>query len=81
MTDFYWLTDGFFFRLVPNNSQAETAWCQIAEVFEAGAVPRSAWPSVKSQLKEAAYSVRKARKTKPLTDKELDKMLSDLGVL
>ena len=46
MTDFYWLTDGFFFRLVPNNPQAETAWCQIAEVFESGAVPRSAWASV-----------------------------------
>lgn len=81
MSDFNWLTDGFFFRLIPNNTEAEAAWCQIAEVFEGGAIPSSAWTSVKHQLKNSGYTVRKARKTKPLTDQELDKLLSELELV
>ena len=56
------------------------AWCLINEAFPGCAVPFTAWPSVKSQLKAAGYSVRKQRKMKPLTDEELDKMLAELEV-
>lgn len=80
MADMTFIDNGMFVNLVPNNTDAEKAWCLINEAFPGCSVPFTAWPSVKSQLKAAGYSVRKQRKMKPLTDKELDKMLAELGV-
>lgn len=80
MADMTFIDNGMFVTLMPNNPDAEKAWCLISEAFPGCSIPFTAWPSVKSQLKEAGYSVRKQRKMKPLTDKELDKMLAELGV-
>ena len=80
MTDMTFIDDGMFVTLMPNNPDAEKAWCLISEAFPGCSVPFTACPSVKSQLKAAGYSVRKQRKMKPMTDVELDKMLAELGV-
>ena len=80
MTDMTFVDNGMFVTLIPNNTEAEKAWCLISEAFPDCSVPFTAWPSVKSQLKAAGYSVRKQRKMKPMTDAELDKMLAELGV-
>ena len=80
MADMTFIDDGMFVTLMPNNPDAEKAWNLINEAFPGCSVPFTAWPSVKSQLKAAGYSVRKQRKMKPMTDVELDKMLAELGV-
>ena len=79
-SDFYWIKNGFFYNLIPNNPEAEKIWCQIDEVFSGCNIPLSAWPNVKTQITNAGYSVRKNRKMKPITDNELDMILSELGV-
>ena len=80
MSDFYWTKDGFFYKIIPNNPQSEEIWKTIDATFKGCAIPMSAWPGLVSQLKDAGYTVRKARKLKPLTEKELDAMLKELGV-
>lgn len=80
MADMTFIDNGMFVTLMSNNPDAEKAWCLISKAFPGCSIPFTAWPSVKSQLKAAGYSVRKQRKMKPLTDAELDKMLAELGV-
>ena len=80
MADMTFIDNGMFVTLMPNNPDAEKAWNLINEAFPGCSIPFTAWPSVKSQLKAAGYSVRKQRKMKTLTDAELDKMLAELGV-
>lgn len=80
MTDMNFIDNGLFINLVPNNKPAEDTWALIDKAFPGCSIPFTAWPSIKSQLKNAGYSVRKLRKMKPLTDKELDRMLEELGV-
>ena len=80
MTDMTFIDDGMFVTLMPNNPDAEKAWCLISEAFPGCSIPFTAWPSVKSQLKAAGYSVRKQRKMKPVTSEELDGLLAKLGV-
>lgn len=79
MTDMNFIDHGFYVTLIPNNKQAEEAWELIYQAFQGYAVPIPAWHSVRKQLKDAGYSVRKLRKMKPLTDAELDKMLEELA--
>ena len=79
MTDMNFIDHGFYVTLVPNNVQAEDAWKLIDQAFPGCAVPVTAWHSVRKQLKDAGYSIRKLRKMKPLTDAELDKMLEELA--
>lgn len=58
-SDFNFSFDGMFYRLLPNNAQAVAIFNQIAEDFEGCVIPLHAFPSVKLQLKQAGYSVRK----------------------
>jgi len=75
-TDFNFIDLGFYVSLYPNNPQAEAIWTEIHEHFTDCNIPRSAWPSVKHQLKEAGYTVRKQRRAKVnYTD---DELLADL---
>lgn len=79
MTDFNYIDRGFDVSLWPNNEQAKAIWNQIHETFPDCNIPLSAWPSVKHQLKEAGYTVRKQRKSKVnYTD---DELLKQLGAL
>ena len=80
MADMTFIDDGMFVTLMPNNPDAEKAWNLINEAFPGCSVPFTAWPSVKSQLKAAGYSVRKQRKMKPVTSEEIDVRLAELGV-
>jgi hypothetical protein len=75
-TDFNFTTDGYSFRIMPNNPQAQENWNMINEAFPGGVIPRSAWASVKYQLKQAGYSVRKEPKVKNV---DLDALLAELG--
>jgi tRNA A37 threonylcarbamoyltransferase TsaD len=75
MPDFNYTFDGFWYHLIPLNSQAEEAWRQIETQFSGGVVPESAWKSTASQLRGVGYSVKKARATK-MDDVEL---LAELG--
>ena len=80
MTDMTFIDNGMFVNLMPNNTDAEKAWCLISEAFPGCSIPFTAWPSVKSQLKATGYSVRKHRKMKPVTSEEIDGLLAELGV-
>lgn len=80
MADMTFIDNGMFVTLMPNNPDAEKAWNIISEAFPGYSIPFTAWPSVKSQLKAAGYSVRKQRKMKPVTSEELDGLLAELGV-
>ena len=79
MADMTFIDDGMFVTLMPNNPDAEKAWNLINEAFPGCSIPFTAWPSVKSQLKAAGYSVRKQRKMKPVTSEEIDGLLAELG--
>lgn len=80
MADMTFIDNGMFVTLMPNNPDAEKAWNLINEAFSGCSIPFTAWPSIKSQLKAAGYSVRKQRKTKPVTSEEIDVLLAELGV-
>lgn len=75
-TDFNYTTDGAYFTLYPNNSEAEIIWAQIEDHFK-GRIPFTAWPSVKHQIREAGYTVRKTRRRNSV---DTDKLLAELGV-
>jgi hypothetical protein len=81
MIDFQYITNGYYFRLIPNSTQAVDAYNDAYKQhdFDLSNIPFSAWASIKWQLKQAGYSVRKLPKQKPLTIKQLDKMLEELG--
>lgn len=61
-TDLYFTTNGYFFNLIPNNAAAEKVFNQVAAAFDGASVPVTAWASVKLQIKQAGYSIRKAPK-------------------
>lgn len=78
MPDFHYTTNGFYFNLIPLNTQAEDAWRKIDEVFEGGSIPFSAWEGVRKQLKSAGYSVIKAKKA---TKKEMEAIFLEMEAL
>ena len=79
MIDFYYRTNGLHYSLEPRNNQAVVAYNEGSKLLNMSNIPLSAWNSVKWQLKQAGYKIRKAPKLKPLTTKELDKLLEELG--
>lgn len=78
MIDFYYINKGFYYSLIPRNDQAVKAYNQGAKLLDMSNIPLSAWNSVKWQLQQAGYKIRKAPKQKPLTAKKLDEMLKAL---
>lgn len=78
MIDFYYRTNGFYYSLEPRNNQAIKAYNQGAKLIDMSNIPLSAWNSLKWQLKQAGYKIRKAPKLNPLTIQQLDKMLEEL---
>lgn len=79
MIDFYYTTNGFYYSLEPRNNEAIKAYNQGSKLIDMSNIPLSAFNSVKWQLKQAGYKIRKAPKLKPLTTKEMDKLLQELG--
>ena len=77
--DFDYTASGLFITLYPNNPQAEDRWAEIESVF-GGKIPVTAWASVRSQLRVAKYTVRKA---KLISHKEMLDILNNdpLGIL
>ena len=77
-TDFNFTTNGYYFRLIPNTPQAEKAYNEGCAQMDLSNIPMSAWASVKYQLKQAGYLVRKLPKCKPMTDSQIDNLLAEL---
>lgn len=75
-TDIEFTTDGMFTTLYPVTQAGHEAWLHILEIVGSSKIPSIQFASVKTQLKEAGYTVRKARQVK-MTD---DQLLAELGL-
>jgi hypothetical protein len=79
MEDFNYIQDGFFVSLIPNNIQASEIYNQIWNELN-GKVPIKVWPNIRSQLKKAGYTVRKA-KAVSITEQNVILNSDPLGLL
>lgn len=78
MTDFNYIDSNLHITLIPNNDEAVAVWNEIAEYFGGNAkFPFHMKPSIFKQIKDAGYTIRKARK---IGDKEFNKILEELEV-
>ena len=71
MADFNFTFDGVCYTLLPNNDQAATIWNQIDATFPRCVIPFHAWASLKLQLKQAGYTIRKTTKRAAVNDDAL----------
>lgn len=72
MTDLNYITDGFYVTLIPNNKNGDYIWNEIAAKFDGVAkFPEHMKPSIFKQIKDAGYTIRKAPKSKSISDDEL----------
>lgn len=72
MTDLNYITDGFYITLIPNNENGDYIWNEIAAKFDGVAkFPVHMKPSIFKQIKDAGYTIRKAQKSKAISDEEL----------
>lgn len=80
-TDITYTTDGFTVRIFPNNPQAEEVWNTIAAhpATSNGVIPSYMWPSIRKQIKDAGYSVRKLSSRSQRGVASDDSLLSDLS--
>lgn len=79
-TDITFTDNGIIVTLFANTEAGEDALNEIGKEFSTFKFDSRMWPSIKLQLKNAGYTVRKARKLKPITGAELDKMFEELKV-
>lgn len=78
MTDLNYITDGFYITLIPKTKDGDYIWNEIAAKFDGVAkFPVHMKPSIFKQIKDAGYTIRKARKSRPISD---DELLEALGV-
>ena len=79
MPDFNYTQDQFHIALLPNNDQAGEIYNQIWNEL-GGKIPLAMWSSIRSQIKKAGYTIRKA---KPVSEKQLNELLNNdtLGLL
>ena len=76
MTDFNYTESDFFTMLMPNNDEAVVVYNEIAGHFDGVArFPSYMKPDIFKQIKDAGYTIRKARK---ISDKEMDNILAEL---
>jgi hypothetical protein len=76
MTDLNYITDGFYITLIPVTKEAEAVYNDVANAFDGVAkFPVYMKPSIFKQIKDAGYTIRKARKAKPICDDELLELL------
>ena len=63
MPDLNYISDGFYITLIANTKDGEYIYNEIASAFGGVAkFPQHMKPSIFKQIKDAGYSVRKARK-------------------
>ena len=78
MADLYFTTDAYFATLIPNTDEGEHVWRAVAAEFDGVAkFPLHMLPSIKSQIKEAGYTIRKAPRRTTVDD---DALLAELGL-
>jgi len=75
-TDIEYITDGFWVSLMPVTQSGHDAWLHILGITGSSKIQASHFPSVKKQLKDAGYTIRKSRPTQK-TDQQL---LAGLGL-
>jgi hypothetical protein len=76
MTDLNYITDGFFITLIPVSKDGEYIYNEVAAAFDGVAkFPVHMKASIFYQIKKAGYTIRKARKAKPISDVELLELL------
>lgn len=78
-SDLTYITTGLFTRFIPHTKAGEDAWREMAS-HNATSVLSIHKASVLAQLREAGYSVKKARKPAKVTASEIDNLLAELGV-
>ena len=78
MTDFTYIDNGMFIRICPESSAAAEVWNEeiAPNTGGSGAVLATEFEVVKSQLRKAGYTIRKAVKSNQ-SDADL---LSELGL-
>ena len=75
MIDLIYLKQGIFTAFFPQTKVGESAWIELARATEnTGKVFTAHLPQVLKQLREAGYSVAKAKKAKP---GDLEDILND----
>ena len=80
ITDFTYTTNGLFTSFIPHTPEAENAWRVMAQNNNGNATFFTVHlPSILKQLKDAGYTVRKARAGKPVTEEEISALLAELG--
>lgn len=82
MTDLtYACHDGLWTRFYPQTPAGDEAYNTMAKADKDGVVAffEPQVPGVLAQLRGAGLLVRKARKTKPLTEKQLNELLAEIG--
>jgi hypothetical protein len=79
MSDLTYLKQGIFTAFFPQTKAGESAWAELAKATEnTGKVFTAHLPQVLKQLREAGYSVAKAKKARPGDlDKILEEVLND----
>tara|TARA_E500000318_G_scaffold110969_1_gene127897 strand:+ start:5552 stop:5791 length:240 start_codon:yes stop_codon:yes gene_type:complete len=79
MVDLTYTTDGIFYTIMPETEDGENAWRKMAEMNGGNAkFFAHEFPSVKAQLKQAGYKIRKDTKKKMSIDEimaELDEII------
>ena len=77
-TDLNYITDGFFITLLPNTKDGEKIYNQIANAFGGFAkFPVHMKDSIFWDIKNAGYTIRKARKVKT----DINKIFGELDAL
>lgn len=78
LTDLTYTSDSLFTRFFPITKAGEDAWREMAKEDGNAAILNHHAQSAISQLRAAGYSVSKAKKPAPVTDAEIDELLSAL---
>lgn len=77
MSDLNYITDGFYITLIPNTENGVYLYNEIAKAFDGVAkFPVHMKASIFRQIKDAGYTIRKARTAKKeVSDSELLELL------
>lgn len=73
-TDISFTTDGIFYTIYANTKGGEHVWNTIYKAMGCCKFTAQEWASIKKQIKDAGYSVRKQRASK----QTLDDILAEL---
>lgn len=77
--DLTYSRSGMFVAFLPETAAGAEAWCEIARhTDETCKVPYWQLASTLAQLRAAGFSVRRAPRSKPMTNAEVDALLAEL---